>query len=446
MGVKLFQNGVAILEDAQAVVTHRTATKKQSAIGDVISVPINKTNDHAKIMEWGADNDLPDMRERLVAENNIVPSLLATRRDITLGHGLFAYKERYERDGESYKRIIDEVKMPKESKEFFEHVDIDKVFRQAANNFLLHAMIFPEYVRKLGGPVHKLQILQCRHTRAEEMDDSGRINNWYWSGRWGHQRDKSRKGLMPVTRIAAYDPSQNQGKFVMPLGDDLLSIDEYYYTPFWWGSESWIRLANCIPEFHEANLNHGYSIRYHIEIPKGYFADNTPAAQTDEGRKKALAAENDARQSFLDRLNEFLAGVTKAGRTVVTEYEINKAVGKEFPGIKITPLKIDLQDKALLELFEKSNQANISAQGIHPTLANIETQGKLSSGSEIRNAFLMYVAIKTPLPRKTLLKILDPVKKFNNWDPDIHFGFRDMVLTKLDDDKSGKQETTMTNE
>lgn len=447
MGVKVFENGIALLEDAGAVVSHRSTPRHQAPIGDLISVTIDTPNGgQARIMEWGANNDLPDMRERLVADNNIVPSLLATRRDITLGHGLFAFKERYEREGDRYKRIIDEVPMPAQCSDFFEQVDIDTVLRQAANNLLFHAMIFPEYVRKLGGPVEQLNILQCRHVRAEEMDDSGRINNWYWSGRWGHLRDKSRKGLVPVTKIPAYDPTKKQGKFVMPLGDDLLCIDEYYFTPYWWGDEEWIRLSNCIAPFHQANLNHGYSIRYHIEIPKGYFADQTPVDNTKEGRKKALDAETAARQAFLDRLNKFLSGVTKAGRTVVTEYELNRGAGKEFPGIKITPLKIDLQDEALLKLFEKSNQANISAQGIHPTLANIETQGKLSSGSEIRNAFLMYVAIKTPLPRKTILKILDPVKKFNKWDKDIHFGFRDMELTRLDEEKSGKKETNMINE
>jgi hypothetical protein len=436
-----YYSGIAVLEEAQAVVT-RDYIPRQSAIGSAVSVSVEGEDRMATIMEWGSDNDLPAMRERLVADNNIVPSLLATRRDITLGNGLMVYRERYEEGSDGKRiRIVDEEPMPEEMRTFFERVDIDRYLRTAAKNLMMHGMVFTEFRRNRGRQVIDMQCLECRHVRAEEMDENGKINHYYWSGKWGHQRDRERSLLKPAKRIPVWNGDNNQGKFMLVTGDDLLTIDEYYYTPYWWGSEEWIRLANCIPAFHQANLDHGYSIRYHIEIPKDYFRGATGPAQTDELRKAAEEAENTARQDFLDRLNKFLAGVEKAGRTVVTEYEINKALGKEFPGIKITPLEIDLQDEALLQLFEKSNQANISAQGIHPTLANIETQGKLSSGSEIRNAFLMYVAIKTPLPRKILLEPLRFLQREMGWDSELHFGFRDMELTRLDDEPRGIRET-----
>jgi hypothetical protein len=436
------QEGIYLLQEAQAVVT-RTTTDYQSPIGRTSSVTVEGTDNRATIMGWGADNDLPAQRERLVADNNIVPSLLATRRDITLGQGLMAYTERYEEKDGRRVRIIDEMPMPAEMEAFFERIDVDQYLRTSAKNLLFHAMSFTEFRRNRGGQIIDMQALECRHMRAEEMDDMGRINHWYWSGMWGHQRDRQRKALQPAQQIPTYQPDTQQAKFLLVTGDDLLCVDEYYFTPYWWGSEEWIRLANCIPAFHQANLDHGYSIRYHIEIPKDYFRNKSANAQTPELAKQQADAEESAKREFLDKLNKFLAGVTRAGRTVVTEYEINKALGKEFPGIKITPLKIDLQDEALLKLFEKSNQANISAQGIHPTLANIETQGKLSSGSEIRNAFAMYVSIKTPLPRKLLLKPFDILKREMNWPAEVKLGFRDMEITRLDEDKSGQRETSM---
>ncbi|MEL6274316.1 MAG: hypothetical protein AAFU03_04285, partial [Bacteroidota bacterium] len=234
------------------------------------------------------------------------------------------------------------------------------------------------------------------------------------------------------------DPRQS--KFIYVSMDKLLCLDEYYPTPYWWGSEEWIRLANCIPEFHQANLRNGYTLRWHIEIPKGYFSDHTHADGSTDQRKERLEAEKAAERAFLDRLNKVLAGVENAGRAVVSKYEINKALAKDFPGIKINPLEVDLKDDALLNLFDKSNQANMSAQGVHPTLANIETAGKLSSGTEIRNAYLMYLAIKTPMPRKQLLKAIKIVKRENNWPKDVHYGFRDMTLEKLSEDKSGQSQ------
>ncbi len=165
---------------------------------------------------------------------------------------------------------------------------------------------------------------------------------------------------------------------------------------------------------------------------------------TQEGQKAQKAATNKAKQELLDTINTWLAGNKNAGRSFHSSYRVHGPSGKEFGGIKITPIKYDMKDEALIRLFDKSNEANMSSQGVHPTLANIQTQGKLSSGSEIRNAFLMYVAIKTPVPRRILLKPLHQVRRMNGWNqkyPNIKgFMFKDIEIQKLDVEKTGKSE------
>jgi hypothetical protein len=143
----------------------------------------------------------------------------------------------------------------------------------------------------------------------------------------------------------------------------------------------------------------------------------------------------------MDDVNTFLAGIANAGRTLFTKYELDKSLGKEYPGIKIMPLSYDMKDEALLKLFERSNTANTSAQGLHPSLAGIETAGKLSSGTEIRNAFLIWLIINAPLPRRNILSPLELVKRENNWPRDIYFGIRDYEMTTLSNDASGMQES-----
>lgn len=155
------------------------------------------------------------------------------------------------------------------------------------------------------------------------MDDSGRINNWYWFGCWGYLWDKSCKGLVLVIKILVYDFIKKQGKFVMFLGDDLLCIDEYYFMFYWWGDEEWIWLLNCIVFFYQVNFNYGYSICYYIEIFKGYFVDQIFVDNMKEGCKKVLDVEIVVCQVFFDWLNKFLFGVMKVGCIVVMEYEFN---------------------------------------------------------------------------------------------------------------------------
>lgn len=437
MNVIQYNDSVAALIQGKAIVTHSAVSDD---IGKTKKVPIND-NSTKIIQSWGVDNNTPSTREMLVADNNITPSLIATKRDITLGQELIAYKVKYE-NGE---KVIDEIEMPAYVTDFFENsdMDIDDYFRNAANQLIFHANVFTEFIRTKGGKITSIKVHKCKRIRAEEMDEFGKVNNYYWRGNWAAKRGGQNK--YPISVIPNYnkDEKKKQPKFLLHTGDDLLNIDGYYFTPTWWGAKAWIELANCIPDFHQSNLKHGYNIRYHIEIPKDYFSQFNPTQNTPVEIEESKKMETDAKRILLGQLNDFLAGINNSGRAMVTEYEINRAMGKEFPGIKIKPLKVDLQDSALLELFEKSNQANVSAQGIHPTLANIETAGKLSSGSEIRNAFLLYVAIKTPLPRKILLKPLELVKKVNGWDKAIFFGFKDIVLQTLDENPTAIQEKTI---
>lgn len=405
-----------------------------------VSVPGAQSNEKATIKAWGRNNRQPFEREELIKDNNIVGELLGTKRDIILGSGLQPYRLRHE----AGKKIIDLIDTPPEIEDFHAQVGIDDYLLNAANNLVKHSGIFTEFIRGSGDndKIASMKVQECRHIRCEEQDEEGKVNNFYWCGNWGGSI-KDNKQRWPVKKIPAYaGEAAAQKKFMTYVGDSMLT-DEYYFMPSWWGGKNWVSLANIIPVYHISNLGHGYNIRYHVEIPKDYFSDNSTAAQTQDGREKAKKAKDQARKEFIDNLNKFLMGVTNVGRTVVTEYEINRAAAKDFPGIKIKPIESNLQDEALLKLFEKSNEANISGQGIHPTLAAIQTQGKLSSGSEIRNALIMYTAIKTPTPRKLLLKAIDLMHRINGFDKSIRWMFRDIEITKLDDEPKGQQEVAI---
>jgi hypothetical protein len=86
-----------------------------------------------------------------------------------------------------------------------------------------------------------------------------------------------------------------------------------------------------------------------------------------------------------------------------------------------------------------------SANNIDPTLAGYDITGKLSSGSEKRNSYLIHIALKTPMPRKILLKWLYDVRDLNGWPPDMVFAFKDIEITTLDVNPTGTQNTVQTN-
>lgn len=434
------------LKEGQAVVSFTGQLASDFDKGKLAPVAKPDGSGTVDIMWWGKDNNLPQQRETLVIDNNIVPALIERKRNIITGNGFFAFTKRVEKqaDGTS-KNIQDEVEIPPVAQEFFDMIDMDKYLADAAGELMKHSLLLPEMIRNKGRQVIGLEVKECKYMRAGRKGPDGRVPKWYWSGFWGKQSAANsivRKEDRKTIEIPVYAGEEaKQTKFVYPLGDYLYN-DGYYPIPCWWGGWEWIELANLIPSFHKSNLQNGYNIRWHIEIPADYFLDYEAyeAAVDEAGKTVVLENAKEKEQAFMDDINRFLADVTNAGRTVFTKYEIDKSLGKEYPGIKITALDYDMKDEALLKLFDKSNTANISAQGVPPTLASIETQGKLSSGTEIRNAYLMWLIINTYQPRRKMLKPIELVKKINGWPAEIHYGIRDFELTALSDDKSGMQE------
>ncbi len=433
---------VWVVEDKKmAIVFSNTAV--QSDAGKVTRVTLPNVKEAVEIMYWGEKNTLPQEREDLVRNNGVLGELMKTKRDFIIGGGLVAYRSKWV-DGKEVKEYID---TPAEIQTFFKKVQIRRYLRKACKNLLMHGNVFTEFVRlkyKQDGkyPIDSIQAMECRHIRAERQNATGMVPGYWWSGSWDKNKKRGEKDL-PAFRIPAHTPGKPQGKFLLHSGDDLI-YDDYYYGPTWWGDQvvKMIQVANTIPAFHLANINNGYSIRFWIEIPKDYFRDSSSKAQTPEGKAEALKNETAAKKAFKDKMNEFLAGAENAGRAVFSEYEVNRQLGKEFPGVKIHTLDYDLKGDEMLKLYTAALQTLIASQGIHPTLANVDMQGKLSSGSEMRNAHLVYLKTKTPEAREILLEAIYLLHQENGWDETIRWEFRDVEITKLDEEKSGFKDDT----
>jgi len=385
-----------------------------------------------EIAYWGDNNLLPYKREEIIKDNNIVPELIATKRGIILGQGLQTYTVSYV-DGKKKRTLVD---APPEIKDFLEETDWEQYALIATGELLKHGNLFPEFVmNKAKNKILSFKAHYTKNIRAGKQNTKGKIKKYYWHGSW----ETDNPTVAKPQPIAVWDKEKPEALFLLHLGDPLF-FDGYYYYPGWWGGKEWIELSNIIPKWQKANLDNGYSIRFHIRIPKDYFLDKVAwnSAQDQKGKDACINAAVEKEKEFMEEMNRFLSGVDGAGRAVFTKYEIIEQVQKAYPGIEIIPIKADLKDEALLKLFEKSNDANISGQGIHPSLASIQVQGKMSAGSEIRNALLSYIAIKTPNIRKLILKPLYLAKKINGWDENIEFGFEDIEIEKLDENKSGQ--------
>lgn len=460
-GVYEGESGAYFLQGGDTLVTF---TGETTPIGGLCTpmARITSTSDKVKkYAKWGTRNDEPDVRENLIADNNILPELLRAKVYMLLGSGLMLYKERVITDGKGGSKVVrEEIEKTEEVEAFLEKFDIMQFRHDAAVDLIFHAQFFDELTCNAGGELVEAQQHRARYVRAAEISESEetkrqRINHFLVSGNW-------KKANAKRTAVRAYQGLAKTGskarKFIRRYGDSLLG-GPYYYTPTWWGSRKWVQLANCIPEFHLANIQNGYTIRFHVQFPKDYFVDKNvkPGILTDDDKKKIITDAQKKKKAFMEKMNAYLAGLKNTGRAIFTTYDVQKAIGNTFPGVIITPISADLKDEAMLKLFDKSNQALVSGQGILPSVSGVETPGKLSSGSDIRNALAFYLIAKTPEPRRIIHEAVDfraklagilPKTKFEIggqpagephplWGA--KFGARDMIITTTDKNPSGTE-------
>lgn len=402
---------------------------------DDIATAVQHTKDKKeyKIMTWGKKNNMPQLREELIEDNNVVPRLLQTRRNILIGGGLFMYREFFE----GKKRKREEVEIPDVIQDMIDELDFEDFDLLNANDLVVQGNFGNVFDTLAGGKIDKIKNIRANYWRPQEMDDDGIIHNYFINGDWAKKKDD----FSVIPNLVSLKKNKiPKGQFFVHTRDRFLG-NEYFATPTYWTGRNWIRVSNEIPDFHIHNLENGYLVRYHIQIPKGYFFDN---AMLENGatEEEVLEKEKKDKAAFLKKVDEMLSGTSNAGKAVWSEYDVSDRLQKEYGGIKITPINIDLKDKALLDLFDKTNQANISATGVPPHLAGIIQNGGLSGGAEIRNALLMYVITQALTDRNLLLKPYRILAKINGWDKEFKgykFGYRDVEITTLDKNPTGSQ-------
>lgn len=397
-----------------------------------------------EIAAWGKNNNLPADRERLIMDNNIVPALMEAKRDMLMGSGMMLYKERFEKVPEGTKRILDECPITPEIKDFLDFNESETYNEMAAKELILQANIFPEFLKNNGGKIAELELHECNYVRAEKIAKHGKnrpqINNWHICGNW---KEAKKDNTIAVTNFKKRTEEKDQkDKYIRRFGNSMYG-GPYYFSPAYWGSRNWIQLANSIPLFHLANLKHGYTLRYHIKFPNDFFikSEKPWSGLTKEERKKALKKADSRKEKFMRKLDRMLSGAKNAGRTLYTSYDVQRDLGEKYRGVIVEPLYGNLQDEALLALFDKSNDANVSANGLLPSIAGVQTQGKMSSGSDIRNAFNFYIAAKTYVLRRNLFAAWNHIGKVNGWFTGelegCQFGARDILIATTDKEPTG---------
>jgi hypothetical protein len=384
---------------------------------------------------WGADDSRPETIIKKVEKNVVASSGLEWLCDAFFGEGLFTYERRLENG----KEIIIPTDFP-EVKNFFKYCDINEYLEESIYDYIYFKNLFPEMYLGRGRMQEKIVDIRSKEavfSRWGIMDPkSKRITVFFYSAEF----PSPRQGHMAT--VPVFDPRKPFGnkKFIFRMR--FASPGRTYYAKPAWHSvvdSGWLDVSNDIPKLKKNLLKNAMSLRYHIKIPKNYWSD-----KYKDWDKMTPDKQKELRQEELEQMNDFLTGVENVGKSFISHYGIEKRTGDKIPGWEIDKIDTSIPDGTLTTDQSEANAMILFALNIDPTLKGAglpNNKQSAGSGSDKREAKLIFNS-QMGMMRRRFLSPLYFIKKFNQWDERIEFGFRDMLLTTLDKNPTGVEKVT----
>ncbi len=218
----------------------------------------------------------------------------------------------------------------------------------------------------------------------------------------------------------------------------------YYSYPNWYSvfRSGWYDNIAAIPELKKAILEHNLGIRYIIYASDKYFTyrEQQAGVPADD-----IAKRIELKKKVVKELNDFACGAENQGKAMTVLKEMTGNGNTEEKYIHIETINDMVKEGEFLTDYETVANVISYAMGVHPSLIGA-VPGKNSnslSGSNIREIYLMKQAQMRPYI-DLVLRPFSIVKQINGWDKDIAIVLPEYIFTTLDQNKSGKQESTNT--
>lgn len=390
---------------------------------------------------WGRNNKYPHDLVDLNMADTTSSACLKFKISAHYGHGLFIYKKEVTEDGKEKKTPLD-LNLYPEIKEFFLRNDIENIQQAIITDFEWWNWYVLEMIT--GSNDGKKKVVQVNripvvNTRLGLQDrETGKIDKIYVSGEFGGIKEPSNVPEITLMdkRDIYVDEPQVSGKLAF-IGK-LISVDRQYYPlPAWHSVNKFLNLSLEISDWILSNINNSMNIKYHVRYPSEYFKNLHPVSSytTEELRKDAIAKE---KSDLFGKLDEVLSGTANVGKYFHSAFDVYSNNGQPL-GFEILPIKNETNHEAYLPAFDTSAAAIANAHNAPLQLVGISLSKGMGagSGSDIRESFNFYMQMHVEIPRQTTLEWLYAVKKINGWPDEVEFGYRNIILQSMNENKSG---------
>lgn len=408
-------------------------------------------NDNYRVAPWGIQNLLPQNVMDMIERVEIIGTNSDFNARVCYGNG--PKMARLMRDGNGKIRDWAEVTEGKEYDWFLEN-NVPQLALEILTDLSYFHNAFPLFVFDKNFTGIKRMLHREAMFSRWGLDAKDQIKWLLYSSKW----DKS-PGSIPdnadieksfvIDEFAAVKDIQTQLKakaykrvcmaLYMPSPGR-----PYYSYPNWYSifRSGWYDQIRNIPELKSAILEHNLGIRHIIYVSDKYFAyrEKQEGISPDDIEKR-----KEFKKKVVKELNDWACGAENQGKSMTVLKEMTGNGNTEEKYITVETIQDTIKEGEFIADYETVANIISYAMGVHPSLIGA-VPGKNSnslSGSNIREIYLMKQAQMRPYI-DLALRPFSIVKQVNGWDKDIAVVMPEYIFTTLDQNKSGKQESTNT--
>lgn len=400
------------------------------------------------ISPWGKDNSLPEEIRNNIEKSDIMSTNLRFSRDVCYGLGpklVDIIRDKATNKVVDYAEVCDEGK----EQEFFERNDIPMFYMEQLTDLVYFHNAWSELMPAVGSSdIYSIRHKEAMFSRWSVMNAKGVIEKHYYSAKWkegpkiediavSQVIDEFNALLDTKARLAT------KKRMVFPIY--MPSPGRPYYSrPDWYSlfESGWYDHSIAIPALKKAIMKNNLGVKFIIYISPLYWEELLKNAKIE---KTDLKAVKELKDNEIKAMTDFLSGADSAAKAIITMKQLLPAgnTALEHKWIEVEPVKNDITGGEYISDIETVANIMSYAMGVHPSLigATPGKNGSSMSGTDKRELFLMKQALMKPVVDRCM-KPLQLIRRINSWKKDRVIVVPEYIFTTLDQNKSGKQEST----
>lgn len=388
-----------------------------------------------KIVNFGPNNDLPQVIRDVMETNHLAPGILNREIGLLYGDGPQLYEVVFENGEISRKYVNDsEIWNWLKSWNYRRYIEMAVVEYKYMNGIFSRQYLNRGARIGLNPMIASLEIEPNIMSRLEWVE-SMRLEDVQHILVGDFEFGCHKTGITAYPIFDKNNPFKN--RVSMSYHNSYTFARNFYSMPSYYGALRWIMRGSDIPEIIKYLTENAISAAFHIHSPAAYWNDKTEKLQqmypTEDDSAIARRLDKLQEETF-DVVKNVLSGKKNAGKFITTVDFIDPD-SRELVSWKIEPIDQKIKDfiEAQLKISGEATSATTSGLGLHPSLSNIVVGGQLSSGGQMLYALKLYLASDTTIAEEVIFENINQAIEVNFPGKNLKLGFYHSIIKTEDE-------------